>query len=78
MNETERDIERRKIEYEIARIENERRISKLAMARHLAMLDAERKCRNENLFEILSIGVLIWAFVLLICITIMMFLPLFK
>lgn len=78
MNEIERDIERRKIEYEIARIENERRISKLAMARHLAMLDAERKCRNENLFEILSIGVLIWAFVLLICITIMMFLPLFK
>lgn len=78
MNETERDIERRKIEYEIAKIENERRISKLAMARHLAMLDAERKCRNENLFEILSIGVLIWAFVLLICITIMMFLPLFK
>lgn len=78
MNETERDIERRKIEYEIARIENERRISKLAMARHLAMLDAERKCRNENLFEILSIGALIWAFVLLICITIMVFLPLFK
>lgn len=78
MNEIERDIERRKIEHEIARIENERRISKLAMARHLAMLDAERKCRNENLFEILSMGVLIWAFVLLICITIMMFLPLFK
>ena len=78
MNETERDIERRKIEYEIARIENERRISKLAMARYLAMLDAERKCRNEKLFEILSIGVLIFSFVLLICITIMMFLPLFK
>ena len=78
MNETERDIERRKIEYEIARIENERRISKLVMKRHLAMFDAERKCRNENLFEILSMGVLIWAFVLLICITIMMFLPLFK
>lgn len=78
MNETERDIERRKIEYENARIENERRVSKLAMARHLAMLDAERKCRNENLFAILSMGVLIWAFVLLICITIVMFLPLFK
>ncbi len=69
MNEIERDIERRKIEYEIARIENERRISKLAMARHLAMLDAERKCRNENLFALLSTGALIWAFVLLICIT---------
>lgn len=69
MNEIERDIERRKIECEIARIENERRISKLAMARHLAMLDAERKCRNENLFALLSTGALIWAFVLLICIT---------
>ena len=69
MNEIERDIERRRIEYEIARIENERRISKLAMARHLAMLDAERKCRNENLFALLSTGALIWAFVLLICIT---------
>lgn len=78
MNEIERDIERRKIECEIARFENERRISKLAMARHLAMLDAERKCRNENLFTLLSTGALIWVFVLLICITIMMFLPLFK
>ncbi len=78
MNEIERDIERRKVEHEIARIENERRISKLAMARHLAMLDAERKCRNENLFAILSMGLLIWSFVLFICITIMIFLPLFK
>lgn len=78
MNEIERDIERRNVEHEIARIENERRISKLAMARHLAMLDAERKCRNENLFAILSMGVLIWVFVLLICITIVMFLPLFN
>lgn len=78
MNEIERDIERRKIEHEIARIENERRISKLAMKRHLAMLDAERKCRNNSLFSILSTGLLIWTFVLLICITIMMFLPLFK
>ena len=78
MNEIERDIERRNIEHEIARIENERRISKLAMKRHLAMLDAERKCRNNSLFSILSTGLLIWTFVLLICITIMMFLPLFK
>lgn len=78
MNEIERDIKRINIECEIARLENGRRISRLAMARHLAMLDAERKCRNENLFEILSMGALIWAFVLLICITIMMFLPLFK
>lgn len=69
MNEIERDIER---------IEDERRISRLAMARHLAVLDAERKCRNDSLFSILSTGLLIWAFVLLICITIMMFLPLFK
>lgn len=69
MNEIERDIER---------IEDERRISRLAMARHLAVLDAERKCRNNSLFSILSTGLLIWAFVLLICITIMMFLPLFK
>lgn len=69
MNEIERDIER---------IEEERRISRLAMARHLAVLDAERKCRNDSLFSILSTGLLIWTFVLLICITIMMFLPLFK
>lgn len=69
MNEIERDIER---------IEDERRISRLAMARHLAVLDAERKCRNDSLFSILSTGLLIWAFVLFICITIMMFLPLFK
>lgn len=69
MNEIERDIER---------IENERRISRLVMARHLAVLDAERKCRNNSLFSILSTGLLIWTFVLLICITIMMFLPLFK
>ena len=69
MNEIERDIER---------IEDERRISRLAMARHLAILDAERKCRNNSLFSILSTGLLIWTFVLLICITIMMFLPLFK
>lgn len=69
MNEIERDIER---------IEDERRISRLAMARHLAVLDAERKCRNNSLFSILSTGLLIWTFVLLICITIMMFLPLFK
>lgn len=69
MNEIERDIER---------IEYERRISRLAMARHLAVLDAERKCRNDSLFSILSTGLLIWTFVLLICITIMMFLPLFK
>lgn len=69
MNEIERDIER---------IEDERRISRLAMARHLAVLDAERKCRNDSLFSILSTGLLIWSFVLLICITIMMFLPLFK
>lgn len=69
MNEIERDIER---------IEDERRISRLAMARHLAVLDAERKCRNDSLFSILSTGLLIWTFVLLICITIMMFLPLFK
>lgn len=69
MNEIERDIER---------IEDERRISRLAMARHLAVLDAERKCRNDSLFSILSTGLLIWAFVLLISITIMMFLPLFK
>ena len=78
MNEIERDIERRKIECEIARFENECRISRLAMAKHLAMLDAERKCRNDSLFSILSTGLLIWTFVLLICITIMMFLPLFK
>lgn len=69
MNEIERDIER---------IEDERRISRLAMARHLAVLDAERKCRNNSLFSILSTGLLIWTFVLLIFITIMMFLPLFK
>ena len=69
MNEIERDIER---------IEDERRISRLAMARHLAVLDAERKCRINSLFSILSTGLLIWTFVLLICITIMMFLPLFK
>ena len=69
MNEIERDIER---------IEDERRISRLAMARHLAVLDAERKCRNNSLFSILSTGLLIWTFVFLICITIMMFLPLFK
>lgn len=69
MNEIERDIER---------IEDERRISRLAMARHLAVLDAERKCRNNSLFSILSTGLLIWTFVLLIYITIMMFLPLFK
>lgn len=69
MNEIERDIKRINIECEIARLENERRISRLAMARHLAMLDAERKWKNENLFEILSTGALIWAFVLLICIT---------
>lgn len=78
MNEIERDIERIKIECELKRIEDERRISRLAMARHLAVLDAERKCRNDSLFSILSTGLLIWAFVLLICITIMMFLPLFK
>lgn len=69
MNEIERDIER---------IENECRISRIAMARYLAVLDAERKCRNDSLFSILSTGLLIWTFVLLICITIMMFLPLFK
>lgn len=69
MNDIERDIKRINIECEIARLENERRISRLAMARHLAMLDAERKCRNENLFTLLSTGALIWAFVLLICIT---------
>lgn len=78
MNDIERDIERIRIECEIKRIEDERRISRLAMARHLAVLDAERKCRNDSLFSILSTGLLIWAFVLLICITIMMFLPLFK
>lgn len=78
MNEIERDIERIKIECELKRIEDERRISRLAMARHLAVLDAERKCRNDSLFSILSTGLLIWSFVLLICITIMMFLPLFK
>lgn len=78
MNEIERDTERIKIECEIKRIEDERRTSRLAMARHLAVLDAERKCRNDSLFSILSTGLLIWAFVLLICITIMMFLPLFK
>ena len=78
MNEIERAIERIKIECELKRIEDERRISRLAMARHLAVLDAERKCRNDSLFSILSTGLLIWAFVLLICITIMMFLPLFK
>ena len=69
MNEIERDIER---------IEDERRISRLAMARHLAVLDAERKCRNDSLFSILSTGLLIWTFVLLICITIMMFIPLLR
>lgn len=69
MNEIERDIER---------IEDERRISRLAMARHLAVLDAERKCRNNSLLSILSTGLLICDFVLFICITIMIFLPLFK
>lgn len=78
MNDIERDIRKINIECEIARLENERRISRLAMAKHLAMLDAERKRRNENLFTLLSTGALIWVFVLLICITIMMFLPLFK
>lgn len=78
MNDIERDIRKINIECEIARLANERRISKLAMARHLAMLDAERKCRNDSLFSILSTGLLIWTFVLLICITIIMFLPLFK
>lgn len=78
MNDIERDIERRKIEREIISIEDEQRIARLSMQRHLAMLDAERKRRNENLFSIMSTGLLIWTFVLLICITIMMFLPLFK
>lgn len=78
MNDIERDIRKINIECKIARLENERRISRLAMAKHLAMLDAERKCRNDSLFSILSTGLLIWTFVLLICITIMMFLPLFK
>ena len=78
MNDIERDIEKRKIECEIIRLEDEQRIARLSMQRHLAMLDAERKCRNDSLFSILSTGLLIWTFVLLICITIMMFLPLFK
>lgn len=78
MNEIERDIERIKIERKIKNIEDERRMSRLAMARHLAMLDAERKCRNDSLFSILSTGLLIWTFVLLICITIMMFIPLLR
>ena len=78
MNDIERDIRKINIECEITRLENERRISRLAMARHLAMLDAERKCRNDTLFSIISTGVLVWSIVLLICITIMMFLPLFK
>lgn len=69
MNEIERDIER---------IKDERRISRLVMERHLAVLDAERKCRNDSLFSILSTGLLIWTFVLLICITIMMFIPLLR
>ena len=78
MNDIERDIRKINIECELARLENERRISRLAMARYLAMLDAERKCRNDTLFSIISTGVLVWSIVLLICITIMMFLPLFK
>lgn len=65
-------------EKELSRFESERRFREIVMKRHLAMLDAERKRRNENLFMILSTGALIWVFVLLICITIMMFLPLFK
>ncbi len=78
MNGINQDTERRKIELEIIKWEEQQRISRLAMARHLAMLNAERKCKNNSLFEILSTGALIWAFVLLICITIMMFVPLIK
>ena len=65
-------------EKELSRFESERRFREIVMKRHLAMLDAERKRRNENLFMIVSTGALIWVFVLLICITIMMFSPLFK
>lgn len=66
------------LEKELSRFESERRFRELVMKRHFAMLDAERKCRNNNLFMILSTGALIWAFMLLIGITIVMFLPLFK
>ena len=66
------------LEKELSRFESERRFRELVMKRHLAMLDAERKRRNENLFMILSTGALIWAFMLLIGITIVMFIPLFK
>ena len=48
MNDIERDIERIKIECEFARLENERRISRLAMARHLAMLMANMKVKQNK------------------------------
>lgn len=76
MNEIEREIERRKIEYEIARIENERIISRLAMERHLAMLKANQTIMKDGVLETVIVGLLAWSFVLLICITIILFLSL--
>lgn len=78
MNEIEREIERRKIEYEIARIESERRMSRLITERHLEMLKANQTIMKDGVFETVIVGLLAWSFVLLICITIMMFLPFFN
>lgn len=78
MNEIEREIERRKIAYEIARIESERRMSRLITERHLAMLKANQTIMKYGVFETVIVGLLAWSFVLLICITIMMFLTFFS
>lgn len=66
------------IERELERLEIENRYRTLVWQRHLMMYDEKRKLHNDKFFEIMSLGALAWAFALLICITVMMFAPLFK
>ena len=61
------------IELEISSIEDAQRISRLAMERHLATYRANQKIMNDRFFEVLLIGMLVWAIVLLIGMTITIF-----
>ena len=60
------------IELEILSTEDARRTSRLAMERYLATHRANQKIMNDRFSEVLMIGMLVWAIVLLIGMTIMM------
>ena len=42
------------------------------------MNNEKRECKKDMMFEVVIGGMLVWSFAILICMTLMIFIPMFK